>query len=115
MEKTGLQIIEQERDEQINKHGYSLEHAKSNMHWYSHQELLQAANFCVSGVEEDWPVNWNDEARDKISGKSRIGQLACAGAFFMAQADLFGMNDYLQRNIEWCAVEIDIIQNQEGL
>jgi hypothetical protein len=107
--KTGIELIQQERQEQIEKHGYSKEFQEANMQWYSNRQLIQAGNFCVFPDSLDWPFNWDTSARDKIIQKSRIGQLACAGAFYLAHEELFGYSHPLKRDIEFCAEEIDKI------
>lgn len=79
--KTGIELIAQERKEQIEKHGWSAEHDSFN----DNGELLQAARFCI-GVDE-WPENWDLRFADKISDKDDIGKLKVAGAFIAAEID----------------------------
>jgi hypothetical protein len=111
--KTGMDYILQERDEQINKHGYSVQHAIDNPEWYDKKQLLQAADFCLIMDENDWPKDWNDTSRDKIINKDRIGQLACAGAFYKAHDEIFGTDHRV--NIELCASIINSLLRGESV
>lgn len=79
--KTGIELIAIERQEQIEKHGWSSEHDSYN----DNQELLQAARFAL-GVDE-WPDNWDLTFADKIAAKDEIGKLKVAGAFIAAEID----------------------------
>ena len=103
--KTGIDYIEEERASQIEKHGYSVEHAIENPQWYDKNQLLKAGDFCLIGDKGDWPEDWITIARDKILKKDRVGQLACAGAFYKAHDQIFGTDH--STNIELCAQLID--------
>lgn len=95
--KTGVELIAQERDEQINKHGFSIEKDKE---FYQEKELLSAALCCLFQDEslfldqdtpahpaDYWPGNWDDKFLDNISRKNRIEQLQIAGALIAAEID----------------------------
>ena len=79
--KSGIELIAEERQEQIEKHGWSAEHDYFN----DNNELLQASRFCL-GFDE-WPDNWDLRFADKISNKDQIGKLKVAGAFIAAEID----------------------------
>lgn len=80
---TGLELIIKERQEQIDKHGYTLEEDR----FYNKNELLKAALFCIDNNIFEFPFYWNVSTRNKILSKSRIEKLTCAGAFIAAQLD----------------------------
>lgn len=113
--KTGMQLIEQERHEQVYKHGFSLEH---DAEYYQKGELIQAALFCqdqankINGVGEKvkWP--WTGEKgdlfADKIRKKDRIGQLKVAGAFYLAESERTSTDEY-KYDIAQIAAQIDNI------
>lgn len=92
--KTGIELIKKEREEQIHKHGFSLQ---KDAEFYKNGELLQAADFCLeqarikAGVQKNmqlaWPDGWDLYFRDKIYGKSVIDQLTVCGAFILAEKD----------------------------
>lgn len=108
--KNGIELIAQERQEQIEKHGYSKERDKR----YTGGQLLQAAQFCLvpKRSNSDWPQDWSTSPKYKIFDKSRIGQLACAGAFYMAENDRIGEEKYNDK-INEIAAEIDRLQSIE--
>ena len=81
--KTGAELIAEERLEQIEKHGWDIEHDSC----YENEELLQAAVFCICDELEEWPDGWSEYFEDKILAKDRIGQLTVAGAFIAAEID----------------------------
>lgn len=81
--KTGIELITQERDEQINKHGFDV----ANDEYYSDNELIKAALFAINPDQFEWPYNWDEKFRDKIKGKTLIERLAVAGAFMAARID----------------------------
>ena len=81
--RTGIQMISEERKEQIEKHGWDLSHDQD----YGHNELIKAALFCINQEYFEWPFEWDDEFRDKILGKNRVEQLTRAGAFIAAEID----------------------------
>jgi len=81
MKKTGIDLIAEERAEQIEKHGFDIKNDED----YGNRELLQAALFCMG--YEGWPSNWMDHFKKKIENKSVIEQLTVAGAFIAAEID----------------------------
>jgi len=81
--KTGIELIAQERQEQIEKHGWDL---KSDQD-YSKNELIKAALFCLNSNNFEWPFYWDEKFRNKILDKDKIGQLKVAGAFIAAEID----------------------------
>lgn len=81
--KTGIELITEERKEQIEKHGWDLSDDKS----YSEEELLKAALFCIDQKRFEWPFYWMGIFRAKILNKSRVDQLKVAGAFIAAEID----------------------------
>lgn len=80
---TGIGLIATERQEQIVKHGFSVE----NDQYYSRKELIQAAKFAMNPDLEYWPSKWNQELAEKIRSKDEIGRLTVAGAFIAAEID----------------------------
>lgn len=85
--KTGIELIAQERQEQIEKHGWDL----SNDADYGKGELIDAARFSLTpGKQFLWP--WHDfgigtHFKEKIEKKQRLQQLIVAGAFIAAEID----------------------------
>ena len=81
MYKTGIELIAQERQEQIEKH-------KWNDAEYVLGELVEGAEFALYPYRKDqrFPFQQKQFAV-KIAEKSRIEQLAVAGAFIAAEID----------------------------
>jgi SAM-dependent methyltransferase len=101
--KTGVELIAQERREQVEKHGFTIE---SQREWNSKKELVEAAKYCIdssSGLPEDklqYPYNWDHwfylkvrEKRQRLSNKDfQVEMLKIAGAFCAAEIDR--LNDF---------------------
>lgn len=91
MKQTGIELIAQERKEQIGKHGISVEEdARMN----AKGELAQAANtltdYLIDSYEDrllcnPWP--WNNGAWKKICSKPYKERLVVAGALIAAEID----------------------------
>jgi len=78
---TGIELIAQERHEQIYKHGWPLEK-------YLEGELIKGALFAINPDVFEWPYYWLEHYRDKIINKpNRIERLKIAGAFIAAEID----------------------------
>lgn len=115
---TGIELIAEERQEQIEKHGWTLEHDAK----YTNGELVQSAKFSeiatgrgigFDGLEIEgayWPIGWSNYFRRKIILKTKVQALAVAGAFYMAENDRLGENEY-QEEINRVAAEIDRLQS----
>lgn len=82
-ELTGAQMIAKERQEQIEKHGWSLDQDQ----YYANGELAQAALYCMEPDHFEWPRKWDGYFKNKIDSKSDINQLVVAGAFIAAEID----------------------------
>ena len=82
-QKTGAELIAQERHEQIHKHGWDA----NNDAYYGNGELLKAALFSLDSNRFPWPLGWSLHFEEKIKNKDRIGQLKVAGAFIAAEID----------------------------
>jgi len=81
--KTGIELIAQERDEQINKHGFDVTKDEG----YSENELIKAALFAISPEYFEWPFYWQEKFRDKIMRKLIRERLIIAGALIAAEID----------------------------
>lgn len=117
--KTGIELIKEERREQIEKHGWSLDHDAS----YGDGQLKQAAFFCFEQARiklgsttptetVKWPDGWIKYFEDKIRNKSVIEQLTVCGAFWLAEYDRTE-NQYFKTKANSIALKIDnfIIQS----
>ncbi len=99
----GMYLINEEREEQIYKHGFSLER---DAQYYKNFELAKAAYYCLGDPDHHWPKGWAAKFKDKIDGKDQIGKLKVAGALFMAENERRGTTEY-QYLIDQLARQID--------
>lgn len=90
--KTGIELIAEERKEQIEKHGFNV-HDDSEV--YSDGELALAAQYALTMDRELYPTAWEFWWHDKMVEKKkrlsdqefRIEQLKIAGALIAAEID----------------------------
>ena len=88
--KTGLELIAEERQEQIEKHGFDVKHDKE---LYEADELVDAAVFAITGDYNFYPKTWGDWWANKMIAKtnatphSKIERLRIAGALLAAEID----------------------------
>ena len=104
--KTGIELITEERKEQIEKHGWSLKHDAS----YAEGQLEKAAMFCaeqanlkiglINAETQKWPTGWIKYFEDKIRNKPAIQQLVVCGAFYLAEYDRTNHFFFLERVFE---------------
>lgn len=84
--KSPMELILDERRDQLTRHGYTLEHDKLS---YKDQELIRVAQ-CIRNrtTEFGWPKYWNQGWYIRFANKPRIEALAVAGALVLAQQDV---------------------------
>lgn len=111
----GIELINAERKEQIEKHGFSL----TKDQYYQNRELWQAACYCLQlaglflfagQVISKWPETWDKASENKIIAKDDIGRLKVAGAFLKAETERLGRPDYYDYEIQQIASRIDNLQ-----
>lgn len=82
--KTGIELIAEERQEQIEKHGFDVKQDE----FYAGKELIKAALFAINPDQFEWPFYWSEQFRFKIIDKpNEIERLKIAGAFIAAEID----------------------------
>lgn len=91
--RRGAELIQQERWEQIYKHGYDLRHDLQ----YKEEELIDVALFCILRDNDLYPKTWNERFRDHLSTKTDKQRYIMAGAFLAAQIDLMEAEDIIER------------------
>lgn len=102
--KTGVELIAIERQEQIEKHGWNLNHDAD----YGNGELIAAAQFCLNVENYNlWP--WHDSGvgtyfYNKIINKPYEQRVIIAGAFCAAELDR--LND-----IQGFVFDIELLSN----
>lgn len=78
---TGVELIARERQEQIEKHGWTAEHDDA----HGSGELAEAASVILRSSWDSWPfeAHW----ADKIASKPYVERLTIAGALIAAEID----------------------------
>lgn len=113
--KTGIELIAQERQRQIEKEGYTPEQDRRY-----NRNVLSGAALCYARPEEDrcyttediplwWP--WAKE-HWKPTPDNRVRELVKAGALYLAENARRG-DDYWKPEIHRLAAEIDRLQAEE--
>ena len=91
--ETGIELIAQERAEQIEKHGYSIE---KDIEYYKNRELESAAMYCLTQdvryYPNTLPTNFAENIDRKLNTLSEsefnTEMNIIAGAFLAAQVDV---------------------------
>lgn len=89
--KTGMDYINAERTEQIEKHGRTIDHDKQ----YNNRQLIDAAEYCLcfSGhgdCNSEYPKDWSVDFKMKIRSNSKLKNLITAGSLYKAHSQAFG-------------------------
>lgn len=88
--KTGIELIAEERQEQIEKHGFDTAHDAMyndpDAH-HQHGELAYAALHALWPRGEFYPRSFQEWFRNKISTKTYKERLIIAGALIAAEID----------------------------
>ncbi len=83
--KTGLEEIQQERNEQIHKHNRQV---KDDVMNNPNEELKKAAVAMLTNDEFEFPEHWNFFRKEKmLNNKSYRQRLIVAGALIAAEID----------------------------
>ena len=83
MKKTGVELIAEERNEQIEKHGFNDIHDSEHLDC----ELMQAAVYLLTQDEYYYPPEWDKKWLEKFKKKDYVGRLKVAGALIAAELD----------------------------
>lgn len=91
--KTGIELIAEERQKQIEKYGFTGEHHANHPEWYNDDQLIKAA-FVITinelsdeSIRTSLPLNWNLEWFSELCKKPLIERLTIAGALIAAEID----------------------------
>ena len=81
---TGIELIAKERQEQIEKHGFTLDH---DFYHETSENIIGAAIGAITADMGKFPVNWEDHLVYKIVSKPYCERLVIAGALLAAEID----------------------------
>lgn len=92
---TGIELIAKERNEQIEKHGFTGEHHINHPEWYNNMQLqFAAATLLMHEFEEQIdvpmliPQGWKDMERwQRLNWKNRKERLIISAALIAAELD----------------------------
>lgn len=84
MQKTGVELIAQERQEQLTKHNRSMEEDRT---YNGSGELIQGATALLIQDLAYMPLNWDGRIVLKMMDKPYMERLAIAGALIAAELD----------------------------
>ena len=92
--KTGIELIAAERQNQIDKHGFTGQHHADHPEWYDNFQLQYAATTLlmhefeeVVDTKDHLPDGWDQDWFDKLNAKQRTERLIIAGALIAAELD----------------------------
>jgi hypothetical protein len=92
--KTGIELIAEERQKQIDKHGFTGEHYANHPEWYDNQQLQYAATTLlmhefeeVVDTKDNLPDGWDQEWFDDLNSRTRKERLIIAAALIAAELD----------------------------
>lgn len=100
--KPGIELIIEERKEQIEKHGYTALHDDE---FESDGKLVMAAEAAIDGDDGDFPAHWEAGAINRICSKPYKERLIIGGALYLAE------RERIDRRIKEIAAEIDKLNN----
>lgn len=84
----GSQLVAEERQKQIDKHGFTAEHHVNHPEWYEEDQLLKAsASILLPEEFSRTPENWDVAWFHNLKNRSRKERLIIAGALIVAELD----------------------------
>ena len=100
--ETGIELIANERQKQIEKYGFTAEHHVNHPEWYSEKQLTSAAHMIeaydkndgINSIYRDMcPLNWDLEWWQRLCDKPYEERLIISGAFIAAEIDRIGFKE----------------------
>lgn len=88
--KTGVELITEEREKQISKHGFTGEHHFNHPEWYEDNQLIKAANLLALknlSYNTWFPKNWDAKWFKNLCDRPYKERLIIAGALIAAEID----------------------------
>lgn len=87
--KTGIELIAQERAEQLEKHGRTIEKDvnENNFHQLKHAAIMLLDGYPHQDEDNDVPFKWDEKIWDHMYLKSKKERLVIAGALIAAEID----------------------------
>lgn len=89
----GVKLIAEERQKQIDKHGFTAEHHADHPDWYNNKQLTQAAvslllpDLVPHDLVTEIPTNWDAHWFSNLMNRDHEERLIIAGALIAAELD----------------------------
>lgn len=86
----GTQLIADERQKQIDKHGFTAEHHVNHPEWYVNDQLKKAARSLLLhplSIFVETPENWDEAWFKNLINRPEKERLVIAGALIVAELD----------------------------
>lgn len=89
MKKSGIELIAEERQEQIEKHGYTVEKDVeiNEFHQLKNAAIQLLGGFPFQDEDNGTPFKWDGDVWRKMFEKPKIERLIVAGALIAAEID----------------------------
>lgn len=87
--KSGIELIQAERQKQIDKYGFTGEHHANHPEWYDKGQLIEAAHTLTMPtiVSCFVPVNWNADWFERLCKRPHEERIVIAAALLAAEID----------------------------
>jgi hypothetical protein len=87
--KSGTELIQAERQKQIDKYGFTGEHHANHPEWYDKNQLVEAAHTLSMPtiVSCFIPINWDAEWFERLCQRPYLERLTIAGALLASEID----------------------------
>lgn len=110
--KTGIELIAKERQEQIEKHGRTIQDDSINN---DESQLVKASIAILDHDHKEWPTDWEYPVYIHINDKPIIERLAIAGALIAAEIDRLQYEPNLRKQGVTAARELSFGEKLVGL
>lgn len=89
MKKSGIELIKEEREKQITKHGFTAEHHHNHPEWYDKDQLIDAVStLTIKKIKScGVPINWDESWFSDLCNRSYKERLIISGALIAAELD----------------------------
>lgn len=91
--KTGIELMSEERQKQITKHGFTGEHHFNHPEWYDKHQLIEASMKLSYVIPNDEaPYNWDKDWFSHLCNRPYEERLIISGALIAAEIDRIQFN-----------------------
>lgn len=92
--KTGIELISEEREKQISKHGFTGEHHFNHPEYYDKNQLVEAAVKIGAPIPYNQaPENWDAKWFSNLCNRPYKERLIISGALIVAEIDRINVGE----------------------